>query len=268
MARQSRNQNDTHLIRTVLEPLCEAGSELRPAIYDQRMVIVYRRGGVSLAKRWVLRQDIERLLDLGYVRRNASKSDHYVITLNGEIAVRNLRKLAPSRRDGTVVQEVDPITGIQRSINPRESTLAWLARRKKADGKPFIDAQQFLAGERFRQDFTIAGLSPRITVDWTRFGAGQASGIGHPGLATDGMMAARQRLHAALDALGPDLAGIALDLCCFLKGIGEVERQRGLKHRTARHSLIAALNRLVQHYGFAIEGRPESGQGIVAWAEP
>lgn len=267
MAHRKFDRSDIQLIHALLVPLSEAGALLRPAFEGKQMVMVCPRKGVTLAHKLVSRRDAERLLTRGWVRREASPSHHLVITLAGEAAIRKAPHEAQPALSAACGEEQDPVSGDIRIIHYKESPLAWLARRKNADGRTQIDALQFAAGERLRADFTYAGLTPRMTLDWTRYGAGTSSGIGHPGLATDVMMAARQRLHAALDALGPDYAGLALDLCCFLKGIGDVEHARGLKKRTAKHSLIVALDILVRHYGLGARG-PERGQGILAWAEP
>ncbi len=268
MAGMTRHRRDDALVKSVLEPLAERGAALRPALDERQMVVTVPRGGITLARKTVSCRDVDKLLARGFIRREPLPSRCLVITGKGENAVRARRaEDAPLNPALAIEETVDAMTGQIRIVNYKESPLAWLSRRKKPDGRPQIDALQFAAGERLRADFTIAGLTPRMTLDWTRYGAGTSSGIGHPGLATDVMTAARQRLHAALDALGPDYAGLALDLCCFLKGIGDVERARGFKARTAKHRLIFALNRLVEHYGLGAIG-PDRGSGILAWFDP
>ena len=147
-------------------------------------------------------------------------------------------------------------------INDSESPLAWLARRKTRDGAPMISSPQFLAGERLRSDFTFAGMTPRITSNWSVAGAGgrQVS----PGEMTDRMVSARQRLQLALDAAGPEFAGLLMDVCCFLRGLEDVERERGWPQRTAKIVLQLALDRLARHYGFAGDGRARSS-AMRAW---
>ncbi len=108
-------------------------------------------------------------------------------------------------------------------VNDAESPLAWLARRKGRDGRPMIEPAQFQAGERLRSDFTFAQLSPRMTVDWASPIGGSANPVaGGPAAMTDAAVAARQRLRHALDAVGPEFAGLLVDVCCFLKGIEDM----------------------------------------------
>ncbi|MBI5130428.1 MAG: DNA replication protein [Rhodopseudomonas palustris] len=139
------------------------------------------------------------------------------------------------------------------TVDDGESPLAWLARRKGRDGRSLISAHQFVAGERLRADFTRANLTPRVTSNW---GAptGRAGG-GGAGEMTDLVVASRQRVQNAIAACGPEFSGVLLDVCCFLRGLEDVERERGWPSRSAKVVLQLALDRLARHYGLA----PPSG---------
>ena len=94
-------------------------------------------------------------------------------------------------------------------VNETESPLAWLARRKGRDGQPLVSSAQFQAGERLRADFTYAQLIPRLTVDWASPSAGGAgAAAGGPAALADTIIAARQRVRLALNAVGPEFAGL------------------------------------------------------------
>jgi hypothetical protein len=150
-------------------------------------------------------------------------------------------------------------------FNEAESPLAWLARRKDRDGRPFVLPGQLLAGERLRADFTRAGLTPRMTANWAA-PVEQARRGGNDGLAfADAVIAAKVRLARTLDAVGPEFAGLLLDTCCFLKGLETVERERGWPARTARVVLSLALDRLARHYGIETEARGPVRSGTRAW---
>lgn len=146
--------------------------------------------------------------------------------------------------------------------NESESPLAWLARRKGRDGCAMIDANQFVAGERLRADFTRAQMSPRVTSNWGTPAGGRGTSRG-AGEMTDAIVAARQRVNQALEACGPEFAGLLLDVCCFLRGLEDIERERRWPARSAKVVLQLALDRLARHYG--LDCKPRGRAALRAW---
>ena len=140
--------------------------------------------------------------------------------------------------------------GEQVTIDDGESPLAWLARRKGRDGEAMISQAQFIAGERLRADFTRAQMMPRVTSSWEA-PTGRRRGASFGGSVADTVIAARQNVRAALEACGPEFAGLLLDVCCFLRGLEDVERNRGWPSRSAKIVLQLALDRLARHYGLS-----------------
>ena len=152
-------------------------------------------------------------------------------------------------------------------LDEAESPLAWLATRRGRDGQPFLAAAEFAAGERLRADLTRAGTLPRTTTDWSRLGSGSPAGpavLNH----SDAMIAAGQRVSRALDAVGPDFAGLLVDVCGFLKGLETVEHERLWPPRTAKVVLRLALRHLARHYGLQSQARGPSNAGVRAWGTP
>lgn len=147
-------------------------------------------------------------------------------------------------------------------VNDSESPLAWLARRKGRDGRAMIGPDQFIAGERLRADFTRGHLMPRVTSSWS--GIGRTRGSGGAGEITDLIVASRQRVRQALEACGPEFSGLLLDVCCFLRGLEDVERERGWPSRSAKVVLQLALDRLARHYGLGGDVRGGSA-AIRTW---
>lgn len=155
----------------------------------------------------------------------------------------------PPGRPGVVVGLRPVITPegrtVRRAANLGESTLLWLARHKDADGRPFITPLELLAGETLRRDVEASGLIGRMTMDWS----GQPRGGG--GLRSEPIeraRAAKARVHAALQAVGPAYAAMLDRVCLVGSGLGDAERDLGLKARTGRAVLKAGLERLVKHY--------------------
>jgi hypothetical protein len=146
-------------------------------------------------------------------------------------------------------------------VNDSESPLAWLARRKGRDGRSMISPHQLIAGEKLRADFTRGNLAPRMTANWAAPTGGRPRGSGSsPSEMTDAMVTSRQRVGQAMEACGPEFSGILMDVCCFLRGLEDVERERGWPARSAKVVLQLGLDRLARHYGFAAEVRGQAGK--------
>lgn len=150
-------------------------------------------------------------------------------------------------------------------VNESESPLAWLARRKDISGKPLIDAAQFAAGERLRADFTRAAMTPRIGANFSAPVAHGRRGGESATHYSDLVIAAKERVNLALDAVGPEFSGLLLDVCCFLKGLETVERERGWPRRTSKVVLGLALDRLARHYGIGVKITGRNRAPLRSW---
>ena len=150
-----------------------------------------------------------------------------------------------------------------------ESPLVWLARRKGRDGRPLIDGYQLAAGERLRREFTRGQMMPRVTSNWqaavstgTRGAAGGAANV------TEMALASRQRFRHALDVVGPEFAGLLVDVCCFLKRLEDVERERQWPARSAKVVLQLGLDKLARHFGLTVAARGKARADITTWLAP
>lgn len=157
-------------------------------------------------------------------------------------------------RDEAVVEVAGVLSTV--AINPGESPLGQLARRKDKDGRPFLTAREVQAGERLRGDYTRGRIMPRLGANWEAGLSGGRRGDAN-GIADlmDAALAARQRVDHALKAVGPELSGLLVDICCFLKGLETVERERSWPVRSAKVMLKTALGVLARHY------HPETAKG-------
>lgn len=195
---------------------------------------------------------------LSAARPSKPKHSH---SQNGSIDPLRARHLSIAR--ATVATPDGPV---EVTIDESESPLVWLACRKGRDGVPFISAVQLQAGERLRATFTRAQLTPRVTANWdTSLSRGRGGGGG--GNVADVVIAARQQVGQAMDAVGPGLAGLLLDVCCFLKGLEDVERERRWPPRSAKVVLQLALDNLARHYGLANQTRGRGHAPINAWMD-
>lgn len=134
-------------------------------------------------------------------------------------------------------------------VNTLESPLGAIARLKEKSGAPLLPPEAVAAGERLHADFTRGQLQPRLTMAYEPRLSSKPKGA--PGAAaeiSDTALAARLRVARALEAIGPELCGVALDVCCFGKGLELVERERQWPARSAKLMLRTALMALARHY--------------------
>ncbi|MBO9707777.1 MAG: hypothetical protein J7521_06160 [Caulobacter sp.] len=136
-----------------------------------------------------------------------------------------------------VVEEGEPVA---KAGNVGESPLAWLLRR---GGLSPIEAA---AGERLREDFQRAGTVGRLTMNWD---ASPRSRGGAPGLEPVlRARAAKERIAAALEAVGPGLREILERICLAETALQVAERELGIPRRAGKTVLKLALQRLAAHY--------------------
>jgi len=151
------------------------------------------------------------------------------------------------------------------SINLSESPLSRLAA--PSGGQPaFLDRHQVEAGERVRRLVERAQLQPRLTMAYS---ASRTAGS-RPQAAGDisDLAADARRDLARIHAVLPrDCAGVVLDVCGLLKGLQEVERDRGWPRRSAKLVLRIGLEQLAQHYGLGPVARGADSGRERSWME-
>jgi hypothetical protein len=193
------------------------------------------------------------LLALLASRRIVARSSHSVaLSAEGLSLARHLAVQKSGRGDADIgLASIDSPSGPSIVLaNLAESPLAQLVRRKGKDGRSFLSNGEYEAGERLRSDYTRGRIMPRLGANWI---ASVASGKrGGPGGGTveltEAALAARQRVENAIAAVGPELSGVLVDVCCFLKGLEQVEIERNWPVRSAKVVLKTALGALVRHY--------------------
>lgn len=157
------------------------------------------------------------------------------------------------------------IAGVRKpvTVNLRESPLAALAQRKDRDGHAFLSNGEIEAGERLRADYGFGQIAPRLGANWeAAVSGGRRGGGGAKADLTDDALAARQRVDRAIEAVGPELSGVLIDFCCFLKGLELVEAERGWPRRSAKLMLKTALGALARHYN---PQRREGRRSVLHW---
>jgi hypothetical protein len=197
-----------------------------------------------------------RLTDAGraFLRRDAADPNYDIDGFRAQHDEINRRAVEPAAA---------PVV-----VNESESPLAWLARRKGVDGKPFLTPAQVESGERFRRDIEQAQLLQRVTANWDASMAASRHDAGAGLVMSDIALDARKRLERAYDALGGELGDLLTDVCGYLKGLETIERDRGWPARSGKVALRIALDRLAAHYGVASFARgPDRSRGLRHWGD-
>ncbi len=184
---------------------------------------------------------------------------------------RGIAALRAARSEAAAAEANGPQRALP-AVNESESPLSWLRRRRDKDGKPLISQEEFNAGERLRADFWFAQMTPKVTSSWNSTFSSRRERRAAPGAGIelqDRVVAARERVRLALQAVGPELSGILIDVCCHLKGLEEAERSAGWPQRSGKVILQLALTRLARHYGLLPAGEAaDRRQAIRHWGAP
>jgi len=247
--------------RRVLRFLAGGEAQIRSAAKEGMLLLEAGERGMIAASPAVLSNLVrERLV----VRADARLS----LSAEGRAALRrDAHPAAPFRAQHMELETEIAVVGNSEQIickNLAESPLAQLARRRTRGGEPFLAPSEFRAGERLRADYTRGQIMPKISANWSQAVADARRGSNENGIAelTDAALAARQRVENALTAVGPELAGVLVDICCFLKGLEQVEMERGWPVRSAKVVLKAALAALSRHYEPPC---PRRGSKVLHW---
>lgn len=192
---------------------------------------------------------MDALIARQLVQKNASKC--YSITKEGVQFLKRSRcdeGVAYQRQHQNIMLgEIN--AGEKVSINQNESPLSRLYHRRSKSGLRLLSKMQFEAGESLRRDFEASRSSPKLgmTLGPKVDGGGYSDAVS---CAITGSLAAKRRIEKATTFVGPELGALLLDVCCYLKGLELVERERQWPARSAKVVLSVALNQLAVHYGF------------------
>lgn len=127
------------------------------------------------------------------------------------------------------------------TVNLAESPLTWLHARGH------LTDRQFGAGERLREDWERAQLSPSVTMRWDVVriaGTGGDQGL-TPG---ERQLAAKRRFDAAIEEAGSGLSDILWRVVCAGEGLPVAEKALDWPVRSGKLVLRIALDRVAAFY--------------------
>lgn len=276
LPRNARQPGDLVLLRHLARRGAYAALAADTGTHEEMEIRVSLQGETRVLSR-VARARLAELVAQGLACARSNGSG-VVLSREGRARLRRLLSASgaggnTSCRQAGIGDARDPSSTAAPLVNDAESPLAWLARRKDKRGEPLISQHEFEAGERLRADFHLAAMSPRVTVDWSAVGSGHGRHRTAPTGAlelSERVAAARDRVRRALGAVGPELAGILVDVCCHLKGLELAERAAGWPPRAGKVVLKLALGCLARHYGLLSPHSSGSAVGgrVRHWGAP
>lgn len=247
------SMTETRAALRVLKFLLKAPAHTESGTQSDKLLLMNIGGTIACENKL-----LHKLYSFGNIELKAGK---VTITDTGKQHLLTLKKMfaTDAGDDRDLDRQVINIGGHMHTVtvNSAESPLALLYRLNKQTGRRFLSDEEFQAGERLRADFTRGNMLPNITANWEAVAVKRSRGE-QGGVAdlSNHALDCRARVEKALKAVGPELSGVLLDICCFLKGLELVERERVWPARSAKMLLKTALSILHRHY---IAGkRPET----------
>lgn len=146
---------------------------------------------------------------------------------------------------------VDAPDGDGRLVNLAESPLSRLAMGDQR----FLEPHHIEAAERVRGLFERAQLRTRTTMSYSAAPAGQRGSRNAAESVADMAVDARRSLDAIHRRLPGECAGVVMDVCGWLKGLQQVERERGWPRRSAKLVLRIGLEQVAEGMGLGPHAR-------------
>ncbi len=237
-----------------LLPLLVGPDRMLVAAADMDRAVIVRDSGQGSERLAILDRTIAEAMAIRewIVCSKPGRVARYVLAPAGRALMRKLG-IDPGK---ALSQSADDEEG--RFRPPPESPIALLARRRDAEGRPFLSHEQIRAALRLREDFEVArarfGSDPESAANFNATLASAIEGKRAFALTSsahareDTALQARERLEAALACLGPGLGEIALRCCCYQQGIETAEQDLGWSARSGKIVLRIALERLTRFY--------------------
>lgn len=223
--------------------------------------------------------DVTAALGLGWLT-TAGADGHLQLSKNGRRALKRHvlssgTAAAAAKLPGTGAAARSAAGVDAKAMPPQriEGPLLWLRNRRDRSGRPLITEAQYEAGTRFVADYVQGQMQARVTASWSVTAPCLRSGTPGAGVdISDAALAARNRFHAAIAVVGPEMGGLLIDVCCFDIGLETAERARHWPVRSGKVVLDMGLTALARHYGLvsaaAEPQRTPSRAKPQRWADP
>lgn len=228
---------------------------------DTAVVLAAREDGDPIALAKGPTEVVEVMALRGWIEGTThGRVCRYYMTADGRVALNRMLAQLESRATGSG-DDRKGLSGIQmgtgfpvagknsrRSKRPigADSPVRVLGRAKGRQ-QPYLAPELVTAAERLHRDFALGQFELSGTATWDRVQAviRSTAPSGNP---SDRKIDARQRFSVAIDALGPELAQIAMAVCCHERGMERIEADMSMPARSGKYMLRVALSYLARHY--------------------
>lgn len=163
---------------------------------------------------------------------------HPVVTAKGR-QIMGARLAAKALADNANEPVLHLPDAMDRLANPRKGEAA------------LVEPCDLAAARRFQSDLARAGLRQRITQSWSLASLDHHSSKGGRSAPNEpaSMLDARERVRRACASIGPEFAGLLMDVCLYEKSLSRVESERRWPARSAKLAIALGLRSLARHYG-------------------
>ncbi|WOI56745.1 DUF6456 domain-containing protein [Palleronia sp. LCG004] len=233
--------------RRILRRLSEPGACLAVAQGMEKAVVVRENKDGQTVRTGTVDAEIAEAMALkGWIGTTGSgRVARYHIKPSGRVALKDM--LSEIEVPASEAEEADP-RGLR--YGTVESPVMMLARRRDKNGEVFLTEDLVRAAERLREDFELARMGDGGgEQNWEEMMAQADAPELDPGVFHGpGVEAARSRVQAAMQDLGPGLGDVVLRACCHLEGMESIEARMGWAARSGKIVLRIGLQRLKRHF--------------------
>ncbi|MDE9448990.1 helix-turn-helix domain-containing protein [Aliiroseovarius sp. Z3] len=260
---QEEDPVSPHMLRLLRAMLKDRAVMVVSQGVDTAVVLAARDDGdpITLAKGPT--EVVELMAFRGWIEGSTKgRVCRYHMTPDGRVALNRMLAQMESRATGFAEAQTTFMGAPQHSVGTAHKRIANRTKRPigadspvrvlgraKGQQKPYLGPDLVRAAERLHRDFALGQCAMSGINSWDRVQAEiqptTGPTTGHP---SDRKLDARKRFGEAITALGPELAQVAMAVCCHERGMERIEADMAMPARSGKYLLRVALSYLARHY--------------------
>lgn len=237
----------------LLAVLDENQEQVYQSSLDGKIVLIEAINNVSIAKYLNYPTIIDPIIIHGFAEwtDNSLRRKLQITNAGRSFLIASQTKL---KRSAPMAENAVLMGGSRRKISLRStqfSANSWLIKPENQisrRGFPCLTQDEINAGQRLKMDFIMSDNAPRLRSNWDRVSTVRTPFNSDAIEVNQKVRKARERVMAALLAVGADLSRLLVDLCYHLKPLEVIKIERNWSNRAAESVLRNALRALAAHY--------------------